>query len=62
MVNNLFTIIDHFYVVGSNLYGIINKLFIKKRVFSLIVSKMDMKLNKNPKVGYFCTKRICLLT
>ena len=56
MVNNLFTIINHFYVIVSNLYIIINKLFTKKEVFLLIVSKMNMKLNKNPKVEYFCTK------
>ena len=40
----------------NNLYTIINKLFIKKMVLFLIVSKVDIKLNKNPKVTYFCTK------
>ena len=28
----------------------------KKGVFLLIVSKVDIKLNANLKVGYFCTK------
>ena len=56
MVNNLFTIKDNFYIIISNLYSIINKLFIKKRLFLLVVSKMDMKLNKNSKGGYFCIK------
>ena len=59
MINNLFTIITHFYAIVSNLYTIINKLFTKK-VFLLIVSKVDMKLNKNLKVEYFCTKHIIL--
>ena len=58
MVNKLFTIINQFYVVVSNLYTIINKLFTKKIVFLLIVLKVDMKLNKNIKVGYFYTKPI----
>ena len=58
MVNNSFTRINHFYIVVSNLYIIINKLFIQKIVFLLIVSKVDMKLNKNPKVGYFCKKPV----
>ena len=49
MINNLFTIINYFYFVVSNLYTIINKSFIKK-IFLLIVSKMNMKLNKNSKV------------
>ena len=52
MINNLFIIINHFCVVVSNLYTIINKL-LKKKVFLLIISKIHMKLNKNPKVGYF---------
>ena len=50
IVNNLFTITNHFYVVVNNLCTIINKLFTKKMVFLLIVSKMNMKLNKNIKV------------
>ena len=25
-------------------------------IFLLIISKIEIKLNKNPKVGYFCTK------
>ena len=54
MENNLFIIINHFYVVISNLYTIIN--YLPKKIFLLIVSKMDMKLNKNSKVGYFCRK------
>ena len=56
MANNLFTIINPFYFIVSNLYTIINKLFTQKNVFLLIVSKVHIKLNKNPKVGYFCTK------
>ena len=56
MVNDLFTIINQFYIIVSNLYIIINKLFIKKMVFLLLISKVDMKLNKNPKlIEYFCT-------
>ena len=54
MVNNLFIIINYFYV--ANLYTIINKLFTKKMIFLLIVLKVDMNLNKNLKMGYFCTK------
>ena len=46
MINKLFTIINQFYVI-------VNKLFITKRVFLLIISKVDMKLNENLKVGYF---------
>ena len=46
MINNLFTIINQFYVVISNLYTIINKSFTKK-IFLLIISKVDMKVNKN---------------
>ena len=47
MVNNLFTIINQFYIVVSNLYVIISKLLQKKKKdFLLIVSKVDMKLNK----------------
>ena len=53
MVNNLFTTINHFYVVVSNLYITINKLVNKKEYFLLIVSKMDMKLNKNLKLNIF---------
>ena len=56
MVNNLFTIINQFYFVVSNLYTIINKLFTKNIIFLLIVSKVDMNLNKNLKTEYFCTK------
>ena len=40
----------------NNLYTIINQLFTKKTVFLLIVLRVDMKLNKNPKVEYFRTK------
>ena len=52
-INNLFIITNQFYVVSKT---IINKLFTKKEYFLLIVSKMSMKLNKNLKIGYFCTK------
>ena len=55
IINNLFTIINHFHVIVNNLYTIINKLFTKK-IFLLIVQKIDMKLNKNLKIRYFCTK------
>ena len=34
----------------------VNKLFTKKGVFLVIVFRMDMKLNKSLKIGYFCTK------
>ena len=57
MVTNLFIIINRFYIVISNLYTIIKKLF-NKNVFLLIISKVDMKLNKKKKVGYFCTKPV----
>ena len=53
MINKLFIIINQFYVVLSNLYLIINKLF-KKIIFLLIFSKVNMKLNKNLKIWYFC--------
>ena len=57
MVNSLFTIKNRFFVVVNNLYTIINKVFTnKKKIFLLIVSKVDMKSNKNLKIGYFCTK------
>ena len=52
MINNLFTIINYFYVDVSNLYIIINKLFTKKDIL-LIILKVDMNLNKNLKVGFF---------
>ena len=45
MINNLFIIINYFFVV-NNLYTIINKLFIKK-IFLLIVLKMNKKLNES---------------
>ena len=61
MVNNLFIIINQFYIIVSNLYTIINKLFTKKRVFLLIVLKVDMKLNKNAKEEYFLYKARWLL-
>ena len=56
MVNNLFTVINQFFIIVYNLYIIVNKLFTKKMVFLLIVLNVDIKLNKNTKVGYFCTK------
>ena len=46
MLNKLFMVMNQFIV--SNLYTIINKLFIKK-IFLLVVSKVDMKLNKTQK-------------
>ena len=55
MANNLFTILNQFYVVISNLYIIINKIFIKNGIFDNSF-KVDMKLNKSSKIGYFCTK------
>ena len=55
MVNKLFIIINQFYVVVSNLYIIINKLFTKK-IFLLIVSKININVNKNLKVEYFSRK------
>ena len=48
MINNLFIIINYFFVV-NNLYTIINKLFIKK-IFLLIVLKMNKKLNESSKI------------
>ena len=56
LVNKLYTIINKFYVVVNHLDTMKNKLFTKKNVFLLLVLKMDMKLNENLKVGYFCTK------
>ena len=50
--------INQFYCVVSNLYTVINKLFTKKMIFLLIVSKVDIKLKKNLKVEYFCTKSL----
>ena len=49
-IKNLFIIINQFFVVVSNLYTIINKLF-KKKYFKMDI-KMDIKLNKTPKIGY----------
>ena len=50
MINNLFIIINYFYIIVSNLYVIrINKLFTKKNIILLIILKLNMKLNKNPK-------------
>ena len=42
-------IINQFYVVISILYTIINKLFIRKKLFFVNSSKVDMKLNKKKK-------------
>ena len=56
----VYTIINRFYNVLNNLCTMVNKLFTKKRVFVLIVLKMDMKLNKNLKIKYFCTKLLIL--
>ena len=61
IVNNLLTITNQFYIVVSNLYTIINKLFTKKRVFLLIIIKVDMKLNKSTKEEYFLYKARWLL-
>ena len=38
------------------IYTTINKLFTKNKVFLLIISKVDMKLDESLKVGYFCIK------
>ena len=55
MINKLFTIINQFYIVVNNLYTI--KIIIyQKIIFLLIFSKVDIKLNENLKIGYFCTK------
>ena len=55
MVNNLLIIINKFYVDVSNLHTIITNLFTKK-VFLLIVLKVNMKSNKNSKIRNFCRK------
>ena len=56
MVNKLYSIINRFYSVVINLYIIVNKLFTEKKgnFFNSFTNRYE--LNKNLKVGYFCTK------
>ena len=58
MVNRLYTLLNKLYIIINTFYILVNNLYTvylpKKKVFLLIILKMDMKLNGHLKVGCFC--------